>query len=420
MDSALPNACGLDFGTSNSAVALPDGRVLAIDPRAEASKLFRSVLYFPEETRESYAGAEAIELYLEEVSGRFIQSVKSWLPSKSFHATQIHNRAFKLVDLVALLLRQIRTRAEKACGQELTRVVMGRPAVFSPEPENDALAEARLKEAAVLAGFKEIVFLIEPIAAALAYEAGLDREQTVLVGDFGAGTSDFTLMKLGPDRRFRRDRQEDVIASGGVRVGGDNFDSAIMRHKLLPSFGAGSQYKIHEQWLPMPNHIVHRLLSWREMSFIRDRSTQELLSQMVRTSDRPDAIQALQDLVMENLGFQLFRAIEACKVQLSKGKSGKVVFDEARIQLDVTVTRDEFEGFCAPLLESLASCVDDVMARAGANRVDAVFLTGGTSYIPSVRRVLEERFGKERIHTADAFASVCEGLGRGAGWMLAA
>lgn len=419
MQTSLENACGVDFGTSNSAVALPDGRVLSIDPKAEAQSLFRSVLYFPEETRQSYAGAEAIELYLEEVSGRFIQSVKSWLPSKSFHATQINNRAFKLVDLVALLLRQIRARAEKAHGQELTRVVMGRPAVFSHEAENDALAEQRLREAAELAGFKEIVFLIEPIAAALAYEARLESEQSVLVGDFGAGTSDFTLMKLGPDRRFRKGRHEDVIASGGVRIGGDNFDSAIMRHVLLPHFGAGSRYKIHEQWLPMPNHIVHKLLSWREMSFIRDRSTQELLTQMVRTSDRPESIEALQDLVMENLGFQLFRAIERCKVQLSRGESGRIVFDEARIQLDVTISRENFEEFCAPLIESLAACVDDVIARADT-KVDAVFLTGGTSYIPSVRRMLEERFGKDRIHTADAFTSVCEGLGRGAGWMLGA
>ncbi|HZH03288.1 MAG TPA: Hsp70 family protein [Myxococcaceae bacterium] len=409
------SACGLDFGTSNSALALPNGTVLPIDPSADEPRLLRSVLFFPDSERGTYAGAEAIRLYLEEGSGRFIQSAKSWLPSRSFHATQVRGGAVRLEELVAVLLRTIRGRAEKAVGHSLDRVVMGRPAVFSPQPDADALAEARLRRAAELAGFIDVRFLIEPIAAALTYEASLTREERVLVGDFGAGTSDFTLMRLGPSRRGAGERRGDILGSTGVRIGGDNFDGAIMQHTLLPHFGAGSHYRLGSKRLAVPQHIFGKLLSWHEMSFIRERSTQELLHTLLTTSERPEAAAALYDLVVENLGYGLFRAIERVKVQLSSYAEATLEFDEARVHLSERITRDAFERFCAPLLQGLSDCVDRLMSSHEVDALDAVFLTGGTSHIPAVRRIFETRFGPERIRTGDAFTSVAEGLGRAAG-----
>lgn len=412
--------CGLDFGTSNSTVALPTGEVLEIDLEAENRRLFRSVLFFPEEERETYAGAAAIARYLDEPSGRFIQSVKSWLPSKAFTHTQIRHRPVTLEELVSMLLRRIREGAERASGETLKRVVLGRPAVLSPEPAADALAQNRLQRAAEQAGFEEISFLIEPIAAALAYEARLEREELVLVGDFGAGTSDFTVMHLGPKRRGARSRLQDVVGSSGVRLGGDSFDAAIMKHALLPFFGGGARYRerFGSQWLRMPHHIERRLLSWHEMSFIRERSIQELIATMLETSDNIPAIQALHDLVMHNLGFQLFRAIERAKVQLSSEEEARIDFDEDRIHVHVPLRRAQLEEFCQPLLGELAACVDGLLERTGAE-VDAVFLTGGSSYIPAVRRIFSQRFGEARIRTADAFTSVVEGLGRASASLLA-
>jgi hypothetical chaperone protein len=408
-------SCGLDFGTSNSAVALPDGRVLTVDPRAELPQLFRSVLFFPEEETSTFVAAEAIERYLEEGAGRFIQSVKSWLPSKGFHATQIRNRPYKLEDLVALLLRTLKSRAEAEVGAPLSRVVLGRPAVFSPDPELDALAQERLLRAATLAGFEQVELLIEPIAAALAYEATLTRDEQVLIGDFGAGTSDFTLMRLGPSYRDRPSRKEDVVASSGVRIGGDNFDSAIMRHKLLPRFGAGSHYFLGDKRLSMPQHIQSKLLTWHEMSFIREKSTQGLLEQMLETSEAPKAMEALHDLVMYNLGYQLFRAIERTKVTLSSEDEAWVDFDEERIHLYERVTRADFEVFCQPLLEGLEQTVSKIFnGSVRTDEVSAVFLTGGTSYIPAVRALFARRFGEDRLRTGDAFTSVVSGLGRAA------
>jgi hypothetical chaperone protein len=414
------SACGLDFGTSNSAVALPSGEVLAVDAQADLPRLFRSVLFFPDDERETYAGAAAIARYLDDGEGRFLQSIKTHLPSAAFTGTSIRGRTLKLEDLAALLLRTLRARAEAAAETRLDEVVLGRPAVFSADARLDALAEGRLRRAAELAGFARVRFLIEPIAAALAYEAQLRKNELVLVADFGAGTTDLTLMRLGPRLRAKPDRREDVVASTGVYVGGDKFDAAIMKHKLLRRFGAGTTYRVTGQRLPIPPHVINKLLSWHEMSFIRERATQELIEQMLRTSDDVPAIEALQDLVMHNLGYHLFRAIEEVKVQLSSQTEARLRFDEARIHLDVRVTRAELERFSTPLLRELSACVDRLFALAAAraeaaeSNIDAVFLTGGSSQIPAVRALFAERFGEARLRSGDAFTSVAEGMGRAA------
>ncbi|MBF5043024.1 Hsp70 family protein [Aggregicoccus sp. 17bor-14] len=410
--SVPPRACGLDFGTSNTAAALPDGTVLRVAPQAEEARLFRSVLFFPEDEREVYAGAGAIARYLEDNAGRFIQSVKSFLHTRSFQSTLIRGRTWSIEDLVALLLRRVRES-----GALPERVVLGRPALFSHEPAADALAEGRLLRAAHLAGFTEVQFLIEPIAAALAYEASLTRDELVLVADFGAGTTDLTLMRLGPTRRGAKDRRPDVVGSTGLRIGGDRFDAEIMRHALLPHFGAGTSYQVRgsfsQKRLPIPQHVLGKLLSWHEMSFIREKATQQLIDEMLETSDRPQAIQALHDLVMENLGYRLFRAIEAVKVRLSRDEEAELHFEEARIHIRERITRAQFDRFCEPLLQELDACAAGLVERhADAGSIDAVFLTGGSSQIPAVRERFVRRFGEARVRTADAFTSVAEGLGR--------
>lgn len=402
--------CGVDFGTSNSAVALSTGEVLKVEA---SSRLSRSVLFFPEDTGEVLAGGPAIERYLEDNAGRFIQSMKTWLPSSTFTRTQIRNRTLLLEDLIAVFLKSLRTRAMDSLGKDLDEVVMGRPARFSIDPKADAFAEERLKKAAELAGFTQVSFLIEPIAAALAYEATLNRDELVLVADFGAGTSDLTLMWLGPTRRVKAERRGDVVASSGVYVGGDRFDAAIMKHKLLPYFGQGSTYEVGFKRMPIPTYVLSRLLSWNEMSLIREKSTRELIDQMLKTSDSKDAIAALHDLVMYNLGYRLYRAIELAKVELSTKQKATVVFSDERVHIEEQVTRAEFDRFCAPLIDELEVCTDELLARAPQElRIDSVFLTGGSSQIPAVRALFARKFGEDRLRTADAFTSVVEGLGR--------
>ena len=407
--------CGVDFGTSNSALALPSGEVLRLEPLAEAQQLFRSVLFFPEETKETLAGHEAIERYQEDNAGRFIQSMKTWLPSSSFTRTTIRGVTLSLEELIAIFLRRLRAQASKVHGSAITHVVLGRPAQFSAVPETDAFAQERLRKAAELAGFESVRFLIEPIAAALTYEATLRRDELVLVADFGAGTTDLTLMWLGPSHRTNPNRRVDVVASGGVYVGGDRFDSAIMKHKLLPYFGQGATYEVGFKRMPMPTYVMGRLLSWHEMSLIREKSTRELIDQMLKTSDKKDAIKALHDLVMYNLGYRLFRAIEKAKIELSSKPKATIDFDDERVHVHEVITRQELEAFTSTLITELEACTDSLLARVPSTlKIDSVFLTGGSSQIPSVRQLFERKFGADRLRTADAFTSVAEGLGRGA------
>lgn len=410
---------GIDFGTSNTAVATASGEVLRID---HGEALFRTVLFYPEDTSETLAGREAIERYQDDNAGRFIQSMKTWLPAQSFTRTQLRERTLSLEELIAVFLRKVGDAVKKQ-GHPTDAVVLGRPARFSSDPKVDAFAEARLLKAAQLAGFGAVRFLIEPVAAALAYEASLKRDEVVLVADFGAGTSDLTVMRLGPSHRERTNRSGDVIASGGVYVGGDRFDAAIMKQKLFPHFGAGSTYlpALGAKRMTMPTYVSSRLLSWNEMSLIREKKTRELIDLMLKTSDRKPAIEALHDLVMYNLGFRLYRAIEAAKVRLSTESKTTLDFEEERISIHEKVTREEFETASAPLIDELEECTDEVLARVPAGlHVDSVFLTGGSSHVPAVRRLFARKFGAERLRTADAFTSVVEGLGRAAPMNFAA
>lgn len=408
-------ACGFDFGTSNSAVALPSGEVLRIDPSAPEPRLFRSVLFFPEDTAELLAGHQAIERYQEDNAGRFIQSMKTWLPSTTFTRTQLRTKVLSLEDLIALFLKEVRAEAAKTMGAAFDEVVMGRPARFSADDGADAFAEERLRKAATIAGFSSVRFVIEPIAAALSYEATLSKDEVVLVADFGAGTSDLTVMRLGPSHRGNPERRGDVIASSGVYVGGDRFDAAIMKHKLLHLFGHGSTYIADRKRMPMPTYVSYRLLSRTEMSLIREKKTRELIDLMLRSSDNKPAIEALEDLVMCNLGFRLYRAIEKAKVELSSSQKARIDFEEARIVIHEVVTRDEFEAASAHLIDELEVCTDGLLRRLPDDlHIDSVFLTGGSSYVPSVRALFARKFGAERLRTADAFTSVVEGLGRAA------
>lgn len=409
--------CGLDFGTSNTAVALPTGEVLRLDLKAPSPRLFRSVLFFPEDSKETLAGHEAIERYQEDNAGRFIQSMKTWLPATTFTRTQLRGRMLSLEELIAIFLRRVRSLASESAGEEVASVVLGRPARFSTDPTVDAFAQERLRRAAEIAGFSTIRFVIEPIAAALAYEATLSSDEAVLVADFGAGTSDLTVMRLGPSRRGRAERRDDVIASSGVYVGGDRFDSAIMKSTLLPYFGQGSTYTVSmgTQRLPMPTYISSRLLSWNEMSLIREKTTRELIDTMLKSSDRLPAIQALEDLVMENLGFRLYRAIEQAKVALSTQPSARIDFEEARISIHESITLEAFEAASAHLIDELEACTDELLARLPSDlQIDSVFLTGGSSQVQAVRRLFGRKFGEAKLRTADAFTSVVEGLGRAA------
>lgn len=412
--------CGLDFGTSNSALAIVrqgNIEVAHVDPSALSPQTLRSLLYFAEDKR-SFVGQEAIAAYIgESASGRLMQSIKTFLPYQDLEATVINGKPYSLIRLIAFLIRSIKERAETEIGKPLTDVVLGRPAKFDDEPALDELAQTRLLQAAEMAGFKRISFELEPIAAALSYEESLPLGQSkiVLVGDFGGGTSDFTVIRLNNKPEGHRDRTSDVLGVSGVSVGGDVFDSRIMLGKLGKYFGQGSRYRNYTgELLEIPQSFYHTLSHWHLIPRLREKKTREWIGQIQPRSDNPLAIGNLANLIDDNFGFMLFQSIEEAKCELSVKDSAGIKFVERTLRIDEVITRQEFEGLLVSDLSQIDRCISDVLQQSqltGA-QVDAVFLTGGSSQIPAVRDIFTKYCGEEKFASGNAFTSVVQGLAK--------
>lgn len=410
---------GLDFGTTNSSLAWAhdDGRVILcdLDALAPNPRVLRSLLYYSPEKRDFVVGQRAIDEYLrEDMQGTLIQSIKTFLADNSFEQTWINDRYYKLEDLIAVIFQEVRQAIRSLCGGEAV-IVIGRPAVNVHHPEKEAVAQERLRKAAQLAGFFDVDYLYEPIAAGLAYEASLEHAETVLIGDFGGGTSDFTVMRLGSGHSG--DRREDILASGGVQVAGDSFDARVMWHKLTKYFGAGTTYRSMEgEAMPFPKALLSELGVWHHVPFLRSAKTREQLARIRWGSSNQRAVDSLQTLVEGNYAFFLFQEIEKAKAQLSADDQTVIRFHREVIAIDEPISRVELESIISPDLERIEGCMQQVLERSGvpAAQIDSVFLTGGSAQIPAIRRMFVERFGAEKLKTQDYLTSVAMGLGRAA------
>jgi hypothetical chaperone protein len=406
---------GIDFGTSNSAVTIWNAttRALVRDPRIAG--VDASFLYFPKATGRSgpVLGNAAKRRYVEdEMRGRFFQAIKTILPFTTFTETVIDNQTYTIEDLIAIFLKHLKTRADAVTGQDVKRVVLGRPAVFSTEPAEDELAEERLRRAAQLAGFSEIHFQYEPIAAAFAYEARIRKPERVLVGDFGGGTSDFTVVQLDPARQGLTDRMGDILATGGLPVAGNKYDAATMWHKVTPRFGRGATYDSWGKQLEVPDSLYRTICQWDQIVFLRNAKKLDLLWRLTGLSNDPPAFERFQALITENQGFALFQVIEAAKIALTTQLTAPIVFTHPRIPIDLHLTRSEFNKNSADLTAQITGYLDTFLAGAGLAPADieTVFLTGGTSLIRSLRAEFVTRFGEEKLRDGEEFTSVADGL----------
>jgi hypothetical chaperone protein len=411
---------GLDFGTTNSAVAAlgRDGMPrLARFPDGDGrTATFRSVLYVDPEAAGANglpprvsAGPAAIRDYLATGQrGRLIQSIKSHLASRLFTTTNLFGVQYRLEELIALLVRELRAAAERDLGGLGRRVVCGRPARFSgaDTPDDDAFAEGRLRAALGLAGFDDVVFEYEPVAAALGYQQRLDHEELVLIADFGGGTSDFSLVRLSPSRAT-------IVGVDGVAVAGDVFDGRLIRHLAAPGLGLGASYRsAFGRVLPVPLWLYERVERWDQLSFLKSRETTELLRRLRHDALQPEKVAALQHLVDDELGFQLHAAIEQTKHALSTAPEARFVFRDPPIDFDDAVARRAMDGWIANALAAIARTVDGLVERYGVARgdVDTVFLTGGSAFVPSVRELFADRFGAERLRGGEELTTVATGL----------
>lgn len=425
---------GMDFGTTNSAVAVAGrGRgaeVVRFATSAGPASTLRSVLSFDKTHRDAHhriqplVGHEAIDAYLHgDGECRFLQSFKSYLTSRSFTSTAILGTTYSLEQLVALIVAHLR-RAAEAGGARVERVVAGRPVRFVAEggEREDDFATGRLVEAFAMAGIGEVVFEYEPIAAAYYYESTLDRDQTVLVADFGGGTSDFCLIRLGPGRSRLSRPEEAIIGTAGLGIAGDAFDRRIVEHGLSGHFGRNTTYESGGKTLPMPAWIYAKLERWHHIAFLNAPSTRRLLVDLQRQVEHPDQIEQLLALIDYNLGYHLYRAVEQAKLELSQAGETLFHFDHDPVSVSRRITRTEFESWIGQELVAIETCIEGLLDSTGttAAKVDRVFLTGGSSLVPAVRAIFARRFGEDRLSAGGEFVSVATGLAQRAREVFAA
>jgi hypothetical chaperone protein len=423
---------GLDFGTTNSAIALAqaDGstRLAGFTLDGQPTSTFRSVLYFnPDDNlygREPHAlaGPRAIEAYRDAgtgAGGRFIQSLKSFLASRLFEGTHVFGWKFSLEDLIAIILRALRDAATAQFGARPGRVLIGRPVHFvvggagETDAERDAAALDRLRRAAARAGFDDVVFEYEPVAAAYQYERGLDHDELVLIGDFGGGTSDFCLIRLGPAARRESDRRRTILGVDGVPLAGNAFDARLVRAVVSPALGLGTLRQSERgQTLPIPSWIYSRLERWEDMSMLASPATMETLRQLRRQALEPTRIDGLIQLIQGDLGYLLYQEVERAKLALSLADQTPFVFDLLPTAIARDLQRPEFDEWIGTDLARIATCVDRLLDACAVppSAVDRVFLTGGSSLVPSVRDLFIRRFGADHLRGGDELTTVARGL----------
>lgn len=416
---------GLDFGTTNSslAVAGPGGQVqLTRFPYSRGvTEAYRSLLYLEKLKQgarsivRSWSGPAAIERYLEaDDKGRLIQSLKSFLTSRTLQTTEVFGRQRTLEDLIAIILRDIRNQAELQFGRPLTEVTVGRPVRFvgAGEPGDDVFAQSRLTVALQAAGFEKVSFEFEPVGAAFHYALTLEQDELLMIGDFGGGTSDFSLIRVGPGIRRRGRSGEDLLGNDGVGVAGDSFDARIIRHLVSPALGDGSAIRSWGKVLPVPTWVFRRLERWHHLSLLRGKEIMDMLHSVRAQACEPERIQALLYLIEHDLGYRLHQAVQQVKIVLSSEQQAVFRFLDGDVYIEAPVTRAEFESWITEEIASIEHCVDRILAKAALHprEVDRVFLTGGSSFVPAVRRIFEARFGPERITYGDEFTSVARGL----------
>jgi hypothetical chaperone protein len=414
----MPAAIGIDFGTTNTVVALADGdgaRLVTFPRDDESIVAFRSALSFyapadDPDGRVVEAGPWAIDAYVEEpLETRFIQSFKSYAASPLFTETHVLGRRFRFEDLLSAFLLRLRDHGGADMAKPPTRLIVGRPVNFAGLQPDPALAIRRYQLAFRRLGFEDIRYAYEPVAAAFFFARQLKGDATVMVADFGGGTSDFSIV------RFTREGGKVVskaLANSGAPVAGDAFDYRIIDNLVSPELGKGSSYKAFDHVLPIPARYYAAFARWEQLALLRASRDMREIRGLKRTALEPAKIARLVELLDDNHGYRLYQAVSRLKEALSDQQEAQFLLEAGSVRIDKTVRRADFERWIIPELTRIAAAADEALARSGLQPadVDRVFLTGGSSFVPAVRRLFADRFGEGKLESGGELVSIASGL----------
>jgi len=406
---------GIDFGTTNSALAIYDEEKKEIIDTI----IIPSLIYFPSissPSQEKYViGEKAIESYLEDnMQGRFIKSIKQILSRSSFIETRIQNKRYNASDLVALILKELKERADQIVGYDCKKAIIGRPVFFDDDNTlKDTLAQTRLNKAAQNAGFTDVRFQFEPIGAAFAYEKTITQKENVLVADLGGGTTDFTYLILDPSKVGSKDRKNDMMATGGIYVGGDSFDSAFMWEKGTPYFGKHTVYEATPgKPLTVPKSLFANICTWDKMNFFNGLRIKKDIEDYYYYSGKDPLFKNLITLIDNNLGYSIFQAIEKTKIELSNHNRSDFFYKKMDININEPISLANYGDIINKDVQRISTYLDDFLFNntIKPTDIDSLFLTGGTSMVAAVQNLFKTRFPHLKINSGDNFKSVAKGL----------
>jgi hypothetical chaperone protein len=404
-------ACGLDFGTSNTTLGLGDGGRPAL-ARIEGDEVTVPSAIFFTPTTEARIGRAAMSAYLDGEPGRLMRSLKSVLGTSLIdEATQVGRQRVKFRDVIGRYVQIVKRRAETATDREIDAVVHGRPVHFvDGDPEGDARAEDTLRTIAASIGFKEISFQFEPVAAALDYEQRVASEELALVADIGGGTSDFSIVRLSPDRHAAADRASDILANDGVRIGGVDFDRRLSLGAVMPLLGFRSAMKRRE--MEVPSSYFHELSTWSSINKLYDGRAVRQIREVRREAAEPALLDRLIRVIETEGGHGLAAEVEGAKIRLSDADETALALGWVEPGLAAPIRRAAFVDHTRALSDKIAERIAGCLAQAGlaAERIDALFLTGGSTRIPHVRAAITGALPAARVVDGDTFGSVGTGL----------
>lgn len=404
----------IDFGTSNSLLNYisETGEIIEI-PLEKDSRVLRSLLYTPSQNS-WYFGKEAIAEYMSnDGEGRFFRSVKKFLPEPNYSGTIVHNKKLGIQEIISAFLSEMRKRANEYIGKDIEKVIMGRPALYSLNLEEDKLAQDRMEAASLMAGFKEIHFCPEPVAAGLDYNDSHKKENIILIADFGGGTSDFTLMRA----HHGKYSQEDILGLSGIFKAGDAIDGSMMKTFIAPHLGSRFQYQIPggNNILTFPRQLLSKICSPAHITHLKEKETWEHLKHIQQFAKTPLDQKQLEQLftVVEcQLGFPIFDQIEKNKISLGTQNEALYSFKFPGLSIEELIARADYHQAISPTVEDIFNSLHEVFKQSGLTPKDVnqVCLTGGSSQLNLIRSTIAEIFGAEKIVNYNIYQSVVNGL----------